>query len=77
VSLNYRLTPSQLARFGLSNVGITSLTLGLIGRDLYTWTNYRGWDPEQGVSLAGGSQTGAGGTYPPTSSYTLEFGLTF
>ncbi|MEX1258942.1 MAG: hypothetical protein WEG36_15200 [Gemmatimonadota bacterium] len=77
VILNYRVPQSQLARLRLSDMGISSLTLGLIGRELATWTNYRGFDPEQGLSLTGGSQTGAGGTYPPTSSYTLEFQVTF
>jgi hypothetical protein len=32
-------------------------TAGVTGRNLYTWTNYSGYDPETGVS---GGNTGSG-----------------
>jgi hypothetical protein len=76
LSLNYRMTPSQLARFGLGSAGISSVQLGLIGRDLFTITDYRGFDPEQGLSVAGGAQA-AGSTYPQSRSYTAEVQVTF
>src|SRR5690606_4046188 len=44
LSANYRFTPSQLSRVGLASAGITSLQLGLIGRDLFTITDFRGFD---------------------------------
>jgi hypothetical protein len=77
VSVDYRFQPSQLARFGLSNVGITGLTAGLIARNLFMWTNFSGWDPEVGLSTTGNSQTNGGTAYPPTRTYTLNFGVTF
>jgi hypothetical protein len=77
ISVNYRVPPRRLAQVGLSNFGITGMTLGLIGRNLYTLTDYRGWDPEQGLSLSGGQQTLGVGGYPPTRTYSAEFQLTF
>lgn len=43
-SLHYTLIGSQLARIGLGRV--PSVRLGLIGRNLLTFTNYKGMDPE-------------------------------
>jgi TonB-linked SusC/RagA family outer membrane protein len=77
VSVNYRVQPTQLARFGLSNVGVTSMQVGLVARNLWMWTNFSGWDPEAGLSLTGGSQTNGGTNYPPTKTYTVEFQVTF
>jgi hypothetical protein len=44
LSLHYTLVGSQLARIGLGRV--PSIRLGLIGRNLLTFTNYGGMDPE-------------------------------
>jgi hypothetical protein len=76
VSLNYRVPQGQLSRLGLSSAGITSMQLGLIGRDLYTFTNYRGFDPENGLDIGGGSQTAAS-VYPPARTFTAEVQVTF
>jgi len=76
LAANYRFTPNQLARFGLSRMGITSMQLGLIGRDLFTITDFRGFDPEQGLAVTGAAQT-AGSAYPPSRSFTAEIQLTF
>ena len=76
LAANYRFSPNQLARFGLSRMGITSMQLGLIGRDLFTITNFRGFDPEQGLAVTGAAQT-AGSTYPPSRTFTAEIQLTF
>jgi TonB-linked SusC/RagA family outer membrane protein len=43
-SLSYTLVPDQLRRFGLG--GAHELKLGLIGRNLFTITDYSGLDPE-------------------------------
>jgi hypothetical protein len=40
VSLSYRV-----GRVG----GVGNFTLGVVGRNLYTFTNFRGWDPETGT----------------------------
>jgi hypothetical protein len=77
VSVNYRFQPTQLARFGLSNVGVTGLQLGLVARNLWMWTNFSGWDPEAGLSTTGDSNTNGGTAYPPTRTYTMEFQVTF
>jgi hypothetical protein len=49
VSLRYALSATQfapLARFGMDRA-----ILSLIGRNLYTWTDYTGYDPEIGNAL--------------------------
>ncbi|HET9426550.1 MAG TPA: SusC/RagA family TonB-linked outer membrane protein [Gemmatimonadaceae bacterium] len=52
-------------------------TLGLVGRNLYTWTKYTGIDPETG---AGAGTTGSGlinqtdqAAYPTLRTFTLSF----
>jgi TonB-linked SusC/RagA family outer membrane protein len=76
LSANYRFPPNQLARFGLARMGITSMQLGLIARDVFTITDYRGFDPEQGLAVTGAAQT-AGSAYPPSRTFTAEIQLTF
>jgi TonB-linked SusC/RagA family outer membrane protein len=48
LSLKYTFGASQLARFGLGQVGADRLSVGLLGRNLYTWTRFSGFDPEAG-----------------------------
>jgi len=49
VSLRYRLDPS---RFGfMYRAGVDRVVLGVIARNLYTWTDYSGFDPEIGSVL--------------------------
>jgi TonB-linked SusC/RagA family outer membrane protein len=76
LSANYRLTPAQITRFGLGGIGIRTLELGLIGRNIMTITNFKAWDPEMGLNFAGGSQT-AGNIYPPSRAYTASIAVTF
>lgn len=49
VSLRYRLDRARLGPLGRMN--IDRLVVGLIGRNLYTWTKYSGFDPEIGTVL--------------------------
>jgi TonB-linked SusC/RagA family outer membrane protein len=49
LAVNYTLPSTLLARTGLAN---RSVRLGIVGRNLLTWTNYSGYDPE--VSGPGG-----------------------
>jgi TonB-linked SusC/RagA family outer membrane protein len=51
------------------------------GRNLYTWTKYTGWDPDQGL---GGGSTGSGAlfaaqaaSYPQTRNFTLTLSSKF
>jgi hypothetical protein len=46
VSLRYRFSPA--ASGPLSRLQMDRVTLSLIGRNLYTWTKYSGYDPEIG-----------------------------
>ena len=52
MSLKYTFGASQLARFGLGQVGADRLSVGLVGRNLYTWTRFSGFDPEAGDLVA-------------------------
>ncbi len=76
LAATYRVPQQHLGRVGLGGLGIQSLSIGLIGRNLLTVTNYPGADPEQGLNFAGGSQTD-GNTYPTTRSFTAEVSVTF
>jgi TonB-linked SusC/RagA family outer membrane protein len=80
LSVRYRFGADQLSRLpALSN--FSGLTFSLIGRNLYTWTNYRGYDPE--VGRDGGSVGSAalarveGHQYPPFRTWTLGVELNF
>jgi len=44
MSVRYKLPGTYLG--ALNRVGARGLTLGLVGRNLLTWTDYRGYDPE-------------------------------
>lgn len=53
--------------------GITNLSINLIGRNLYSWDSYRGWDPE--VNSGGQSNRIRGddfGTVPIPRTYQLS-----
>jgi TonB-linked SusC/RagA family outer membrane protein len=49
VSLRYRITGRPLSWF--SRFGATGASISLIGRNLMTFTNYKGYDPEVGGTL--------------------------
>ncbi len=79
-SLRYRFGESTLDRLpGVS--ALSGATLSLTGRNLVTWTNYRGYDPEVG---RGGGTTGSaalarveGYQYPNFRTWTLGLELNF
>ena len=62
----------------LEKLGITQLSLFVSGKNLATWTNWRGWDPEfqdtsediYGVGLTTGGR-------PVTKGYSLGINLSF
>jgi hypothetical protein len=80
VSASYRFSADQLASVpGLSHLAGLGLTLS--GRNLLTWTNYRGFDPETG---RGGGDTGSaaiarveGYQYPNFRTFTAAIELVF
>ena len=49
VALRYRLDPARFGLFG--RTGVDRVVLGVIARNLYTWTEYSGFDPEIGSVL--------------------------
>jgi TonB-linked SusC/RagA family outer membrane protein len=80
VSMSYRFNASQLVGIpGLERVN--GLGVSLSGRNLYTWTDYRGFDPEVGKS---GGNTGSsaiarveGYQYPNFRTWTAALELIF
>jgi len=78
ISLSYRISPAALGNVPGLNA-FSSIGLNLTGRNLFTWTDYRGYDPEMGE---GGGDTGSaaiarvdGYNYPNfrTFSGSIEF----
>jgi hypothetical protein len=72
IGLQYTLT----GKFVTHNLGLSSVDLRLAGRNLYTWTNYTGVDPE--TNLGGAGVTFQGVDYfnsPQTRSYVISIGL--
>lgn len=71
VSLRYRLASglvSSLTRFGVSGA-----TVSLIGRNLKTWTSYKGYDPEVGGTIVRRDNF----VYPRYRTFTGSIELTF
>lgn len=56
----------------LEKIGLSSLSLFISGKNLATWTDWKGWDPEVG----GGSGMVAGGR-PVMKGYSLGVNLSF
>lgn len=48
LSVQYQISPRRF-RF-LRGVGAETATIGLVGRNLFTWTNFSGYDPEVSAS---------------------------
>jgi TonB-linked SusC/RagA family outer membrane protein len=79
VALRYHVGANSLAR--ISRGAFSGLTLSLTGRNLVTWTDYRGYDPEVGKS---GGDTGSavlarveGYQYPNFRTWILGAELNF
>lgn len=74
VSLSYTIPTSVLKKIGLGNV--SNAKVYATGDNLYTWTNYTGFDPEvdSGNALLTGFDRVS---YPRTRSYILGVNVTF
>jgi hypothetical protein len=73
VRLSYVVPSTFLGKYGIKN-----LTVYAAGRNLYTWSNWFGWDPEmtyyaRGVSDSNGSWRN---NYPVTRTISLGLNLT-
>ncbi len=72
IGLQYTLA----GRWVTHNLGLSSVDLRFAGRNLYTWTNYTGVDPE--TNLGGAGVTFQGVDYfnsPQTRSFVFSIGL--
>jgi hypothetical protein len=80
LAFRYHFGESQLSRLpGISS--LSGLTLSLLGRNLHTWTDYRGFDPEVGKAdgQTGSSALGRveGYQYPNFRTWTLGVEVNF
>lgn len=79
LAVSYNITRAQLASIGLGLV--QGVTVRVSGRNLFTWTDYTGYDPE--VGRAGGNVGSAALSrvdaynYPNYRVYTFGFELNF
>ncbi len=64
VEFSYTVPQSVLRQFHVS-----SLRIGFIGQNLFTWSPFKWWDPESGQS--------SGSNYPITKNYSLYLQLNF
>jgi hypothetical protein len=72
VSLQYRISRQTMERIGLRNF-TNGIALGLIGRNLFTISNYKGFDPEVGTVLERYDSF----DYPNTRTITATLEITF
>lgn len=70
VTLSYTM-PQQVA----SKLGVGGLTVYASGRNLYTWTNWLGWDPEARDITRGSADDNL--NYPMVRTYVLGVNLNF
>jgi hypothetical protein len=70
ITLSYNL-PSVV----IKNIGISGIQLYLSGRNLYTFTDWIGWDPEARYDPRGSGNWGT--NYPVVRSYILGVNVTF
>jgi len=75
VSISYTLDAPWVQR----SLGFSSIDLRVSGRNLHTWTNYTGYDPETNLGGAVSANAGAGGVdyfnNPQTRSFVFSVTL--
>lgn len=67
------IAPESLRRM----VGGRAIELSIAGRNLHTWTDYKGFDPEINSEPGGNFTTSDFLTLPPTRSWTARVNVTF
>jgi len=65
LSVTYRFDRDMIRRMRLGSIGVSSMSVGIIGRNLWTLTGYSGFDPE------------VGGLFTRTDSFGYPNGRTF
>jgi TonB-linked SusC/RagA family outer membrane protein len=73
LSVRYAFGADRLARLGLNRFGTERITLGLIGRNLWTLTDYTGYDPEVGSVFSRQDNF----AWPNTRTVTANIEITF
>jgi hypothetical protein len=76
LSVTYDLSGVLLQRLRLGTLGVSSLRVGLVGRDLFTVSGFSHMDPEGALNLLT-RQSSAGADYPSTRTFTLEVQAVF
>jgi TonB-linked SusC/RagA family outer membrane protein len=72
LSARYRFTHSQLEKV-LRSVAPQDLSIGVVARNLVTFTGYSGYDPEAGRALSRVEDLG----YPQMRTFTMTLDITF
>ena len=72
LAVNYTFNRSQIERW-TRGLGIESLSIGVVGRNLMTFTDYYGFDPEVGDA----TNPYDGFDYPNFRNFTLNFNVSF
>jgi hypothetical protein len=72
ISLRYRFTRNQLQKV-MGTIAPADLSIGVNGRNLFTFTGYRGFDPERGTQLSRVEGIG----YPHLRNFTATLDITF
>jgi hypothetical protein len=67
------IAPEGLRRM----VGGRAMELSIAGRNLHTWTHYKGFDPESNSTPGGNFSTSDFLTLPPTRSWTARVNINF
>jgi TonB-linked SusC/RagA family outer membrane protein len=82
LAARYTFRGDALSRIGIG--GVDRVTVGLIGRNLFTWSDYSGYDPEIGAagSVGGGANHAAisrfdGFGYPNFRNFTANVEIVF
>ena len=73
LALQYRVSNAALRRVGLARFAPEGVTFGIIGRNLWTLTDYTGWDPEVGTA----TQRLDNFAYPNTRTFTGSLEINF
>ena len=74
VELSYTLRESQLNGLGLARLGVNGMSVSFVGRNLFTFTDYKGYDPDIGTVL---QRYDSRFTYPNMRNFSFSIDLIF
>jgi hypothetical protein len=79
LSLRYTLDQALLGRLIGNRFGLTQASINLIGRNILTWTDFTGYDPEVGSGWGGSDAIGRidAYQYPNYRTFTASLELVF